>query len=109
MEDSFLGKVGLSPFLFASFKAFENDEKSCLFLLKSSFCSQDIEIFVLTFLSCRKHGLIRKIRLIPKFMTSQPGQQTITIQIWPNISCSKSNHTVKEEKYFASKIMQKMR
>ena len=29
--------------------------------------------FVLTFWACRKNGLIRKIKLISKFMTSEPG------------------------------------
>ena len=48
--------------------------KKChLFHLKSSFRSQDISVFVTTFWSCRKNGLIRKIRLTSKFMTSQPG------------------------------------
>ena len=37
------------------------DEKWFLFHLKSSFCSQDIYIFVLTFCSCRENGLIRNI------------------------------------------------
>ena len=41
--------------------------------LKNSFRSQDIEVFIMTFWSYRKNGLIRKIRLISKFMTSQPG------------------------------------
>ena len=41
--------------------------------VKSSFRSQDIQIFVLTFWSCRTNGLIRKIRLISKFLTLQPG------------------------------------
>ena len=41
--------------------------------LKSSFRSKDIEMFVLTIWSRRKNGLIKKIRLISKFMTSQPG------------------------------------
>ena len=49
----------------------------------------------MTFWSCRKKGLIRKIRLTTKFMTSQPGQQTIIIHILPNISRSKSNQTIK--------------
>ena len=40
-------------------------------MLKSSFCSQDIHVFIMTFCLCRKNGLIRKIRLISKFMTSQ--------------------------------------
>ena len=42
-----------------------------------------------------QNGLIKKIRLISNFMTSQPGQQTIVIHILPNISTSKGNQTVK--------------
>ena len=49
----------------------KNDEKCFSFHLKSSFHSQDIETFILSFWACRKKGLIRKIRLISKFMTSQ--------------------------------------
>ena len=49
----------------------------------------------MTFLSRRKNGLIRKIRLIPKFMTSQPGSQTIMIGILFNISQSKGSETMK--------------
>ena len=41
------------------------------------------------------NGLIKKIRLISNFMTSQPGQQTILIHILPNISRSKGNQTMK--------------
>ena len=41
-----------------------------------------------------KHGLIRKIRLISKFMKSQPGKQTITIHILPNTSRSKGSKTM---------------
>ena len=36
-----------------------------------------------------EHGLIRKLRLVLKFMTSQPGKQTIIIHILSNISRSK--------------------
>ena len=44
----------------------------------------------------QKDGLIRKLRLISKFTTaSQPGQQTIAIQILPNISRIKANQTIK--------------
>ena len=62
-------KVGLSPskkmsFYFLPWKPFKNDEKCFLFHLKSSFRSQGIWIFVLTFWSCRRNGLIKKIRLI---------------------------------------------
>ena len=43
----------------------------------------------------KKNNLIRKTRLISKFMTSQPSYQTIAIQILPNISSSKDNQTIK--------------
>ena len=39
-------------------------------------------------------GLIRKIALISKFMTSQHGQQTIAIHILTNISRSKGNQAM---------------
>ena len=42
-----------------------------------------------------KNDLIRKIRLISKFMASQPGKQTIGVQILPNIFRSKRNQTMK--------------
>ena len=42
----------------------------------------------------KKNGMIRKIRLISKFMTSQPGWQTITMHVVPNIPRNKSNQTV---------------
>ena len=40
------------------------------FMLKALFVI--FKLFIFTFWSCRKNGLIRKIRLISKFMTSQP-------------------------------------
>ena len=40
--------------VFANWKPINNDEKSFLFYLKSSFRSQDIQVFVLTFWSCIK-------------------------------------------------------
>ena len=42
-----------------------------------------------------KSGLIRKIRLISRSVTSQPGKQTITILILPNISRNKGNQAMK--------------
>ena len=53
----------------------------------------------------QKNGLIRKIRLISKFLTSQYGKQTIAIHILPNISRSKGNQTMK----FAQLIEYNMR
>ena len=38
---------------------------------------------------------MKKIRLISKFMTSEPGEKTIAIHILPYISRSKDNQTVK--------------
>ena len=42
-----------------------------------------------------KNSLIGKIRLITKFMTSQPGKEIILIHILPKISRSKDNQTRK--------------
>ena len=39
--------------------------------------------------------MIRKIRLTSKFMTSQPGLQTVTIHVLPSISQSKGNQKMK--------------
>ena len=49
----------------------------------------------LEFFAMHKKGLIRKIRLISKFMTSQPGKQTIVINTLSNVSRSKGNQTIK--------------
>ena len=45
-----------------------------------------------------KNGLIRRLRLISKHMNSKPGQQTIAIQILPNISRSKGKEISQEVK-----------
>ena len=52
--------------------SFKIDEKCFLFHLKSSFRSQDISVFVMTFWSRRKNSLIRKTLLTSKFMMSHP-------------------------------------
>ena len=39
--------------------------------------------------------MIRKITLVSKIVTSQPGKQTITIYALPNISRSKGNQAMK--------------
>ena len=48
--------------------------------------------FCLAFLVMFKNGLIKKIKLILKFMTSQPGKQTIAIL--PSISRIKDHQTL---------------
>ena len=41
----------------------------------------------------KKDGLIRKIWIFPKSITSQPSKDTVAVHIWPNISRSKGNLT----------------
>ena len=41
------------------------------------------------------NGLVRKIILISKFMTSQPGKQTIVKHVLPNILRNKDNQAIK--------------
>ena len=43
----------------------------------------------------QKNGLIRKKRLVSKFVTSQPAKQAIPTNILPNISGRKCNQTMK--------------
>ena len=66
-----------------------------LFHLKSFFRSQDTLTFILSFWTCKKNDVIRKIKLISEFMTSQPGYQRITIHILLKISRIKGNQTMK--------------
>ena len=84
---------GVRPFL-ASESPLKIMKNAFYFTLKAFFFLKIIYIFSLTFGPCRKNGLIRKIRLISKFMTSQSGQQTVVIHILPNISRSRDNQTM---------------
>ena len=85
------GLSGLIQFL-ANENPFKNNEKCYLFHLKIYFLSQNS---CLDLLVMQKIGLIRKIRLISKFVTSQPGTPIISIHILPNILRSKGNQTIK--------------
>ena len=49
----------------------------------------------MTFWSCRINGLIRKIRLISKSMTSQSGEKTIAIHILTNTSRGEGHQAMK--------------
>ena len=42
-----------------------------------------------------QNRLIKKIRLISNYLTSQPGQQTIVMHVLGNISRNKGNQTMK--------------
>ena len=75
--------------------------ESHLKMMKNGFYFTLKPLFVLKILNCClnflvmwKNGLIRKM-LISKFMTSQPGKQTIAMHIWSNISRRKCNRTMK--------------
>ena len=63
-------KVGLSPTKKISFYLLHERP---LKMMKNAFYFILKALFVLTFSSCRRNGLIRKISLISKFLTSQPG------------------------------------
>ena len=43
---------------------------------------------------CHKSDLVGRLRLVSKFMMSQPGKQTITMHILPNISRNKKIFTI---------------
>ena len=63
--------------------------------------------FCLDFLVMQKNDLIKKITLISKFMTSQPGEQTNAIHILTNISRSKGSQAIKFGQlieYYTSRI-----
>ena len=66
---------------------FISPQKLFLFSRYLSFC--------LDFLVMQQNGLIRKIRLVSNFITSQLAKQTIAIHILSNISRSNSNQTMK--------------
>ena len=82
-----------SKTIFGYRKLFKNDEKCLLFHRKSS-CSENIYIFCLDVFVMYKNCLIRMIKLISKFLTSQLGNETIAIHILPSISRNKGNQTM---------------
>ena len=69
--------------------------KKAFYLNLKAFFLLEIFNFCLDFLVMQRNGLIKKIRLFFKLMTSQPGKKTIAIHITgihilPNISRSKA-------------------
>ena len=89
-NSSFKGALS-SQTIFDNWKLFKNDKKYFYFSSIALFVLN----FCLDFLVLYKNGLISKIRLISKFMTSNYGQQTIAIHILFNISSNKDNQTMK--------------
>ena len=70
-------------------------KKNVYFVLKAFFVLKIFKFLSRHFGHVEKKSLIRKIRLTSKFITWQPGLQTIPIHIWLNISESKGNQTMK--------------
>ena len=98
-------------FFLLQWKPFKNDEKCFLFHLKNYFHPPGISIFVLIFFSCRESGLISI------FMASQPGYQTFTMHVLPNILRSKGHQVMEfcqliecnKRNIFLRKIIQNLR
>ena len=85
---------------------FISPQKLFLFSRYLSFC--------LDFLVNYRNNLIKKIRSISNFMTSQPGYQTLVIHILPSILKSNGNQTMKFNmgnmgNIFLEKIIHKMK
>ena len=77
-------KIRLSPSKKICFVCFNQSLLKLIkntFHLKALFVLKIIEIFVLTFWSCRKSGWIRKIRLFSKVTITKFDKQTITTHI----------------------------
>ena len=81
--------------LYGLMKAFKMMKNAFYSILKALFILKIFKFLSWRFGHVEKNGLIRKISLVSKFMTSQPGKQTIIIHILPNISRSKDNQTMK--------------
>ena len=90
-SDSHLPKKLCCLLYWKSFKMMKN---ALYFILKALFVLKIFK-FLSWLFGHVKNGLIRKIRLISKFMTSQLGKQTIAIDILHNISRSKDYRAIK--------------
>ena len=64
------------------------------FILKALFVLEIFIVLSLIFVLV-ENELIRRLRLISKFMTLQTGQKIITVHILPNISWKTCNHAMK--------------
>ena len=91
-------KVGLSPSKKIVICVIESPlkmMKKCFYFVSKTFFVLKIFKFLSRHFGHRKNSLIRKIRSTSKFMTPNPGLQTIPVQILPNISQCKGNETMK--------------
>ena len=93
-------KVRNSPYKKVSYICFNESSLKTMnnafhFSFKALFVLKIFTFFPKFFLAMYKNGLIRKLKLISKFMRSQTETQTTAINIFPNISKSKDNQTMK--------------
>ena len=70
-------------------------DKKCFFSCLKLFLFLRYSHFCLDFLVIQKKGLIRRLRLISKFMTSQTGQLIITIHMLSDIARTEGNQAMK--------------
>ena len=68
--------------------------KNAFYFMLKAFFVLDIFISLPWFFVYAENNLIRKLRLISKFMMSKPGQQIVTINILSNISRGEDNQTI---------------
>ena len=85
----------MSETIFRNWKRLQNDEKYFLFYLKSSFSSEDIEVFFFTFWSCLLHLFRKNDKVNFKFYEVTAWLSNIVRHILSNISRSKDNQTMK--------------
>ena len=81
--------------IFGNLEPFKNGEECFFISPQELFLFSRYLNFCLEFLVMQKNDLIRRIRLISKFMMPQPGKQTIAIHILLNNSISKGNQAMK--------------
>ena len=92
----FIGRFTFtSEITFENWRLFIKWWKMLFISCKKLFLFSRCLYFCLGFLVMYNNGLIRKLRLISKFMTSQTGHQIITIHILPNIYRSNENQAMK--------------
>ena len=93
---------GLKQFL-ASESPLKMLKNAFYFTLKPPFVPKYLN-FCLDFSSMPKKSLIRKIKLIRKFMMSQHRKQIIAVHIFSNLSRRKDNETIKFGKFIEYNI-----
>ena len=82
-------------FLLSNESSLKTIKNAFYFLLKIVFVLKIFKFLISTFLVKWENGLMRKLRLISKFMTLLSGKQAIVIHVLSNIPRCKGNQTMK--------------